>query len=96
MTIAKPESQGFDAARLARIDPYLKTRYLDSGKLPHAQLLIARGGEIVHFSHQGAAREGGAPTTAEEAARNDALYARRQRQHEEHQRRQPEATALRE
>ncbi|MBN8810756.1 MULTISPECIES: serine hydrolase [unclassified Sphingomonas] len=61
MTIAKPENQGFDAARLARIDPYLKTRYLDSGKLPHAQLLIARGGEIVHFSHQGAAREGGAP-----------------------------------
>lgn len=61
MKIAKPESQGFDAARLARIDPYLKTRYLDSGKLPHAQLLIARGGEIVHFSHQGAAREGGAP-----------------------------------
>ena len=33
---------------------------------------------------------------AEEAARNDALYARLQRQHEEHQRRQPEATALRE
>ena len=61
MKIAKPESQGFDAARLARIDPYLKTRYLDSGKLPHAQLLIARNGEIVHFSHQGAAREGGAP-----------------------------------
>lgn len=61
MKIAKPESHGFDAARLARIDPYLKTRYLDSGKLPHAQLLIARNGEIVHFSSQGAAREGGAP-----------------------------------
>ncbi|NYT39898.1 beta-lactamase family protein [Sphingomonas sp. R-74633] len=61
MKIAKPESQGFDAGRLARIDPYLKTRYLDSGKLPHAQLLIARNGEIVHFSSQGAAREGGAP-----------------------------------
>ena len=37
----------------------MKTRYLDSGKLPHAQLLIARDGEIVHFSHQGPAREGG-------------------------------------
>ncbi|MDH4745176.1 beta-lactamase family protein [Sphingomonas sp. CBMAI 2297] len=61
MKLAKPENQGFDAARLARIDPYLKARYLDSGKLPHAQLLIARGGEIVHFSHQGPAREGGAP-----------------------------------
>ena len=39
----------------------MRERYLDSGKLPHAQLLIAREGEIVHFSHQGAAREGGAP-----------------------------------
>lgn len=60
MKIAKPENHGFDAARLARIDAYVKARYLDSGKLPHAQILIARGGEIVHFSHQGAAREGGA------------------------------------
>ena len=39
----------------------MKERYLDSGRLPHAQLLIARGGRIVHFSHQGPAREGGAP-----------------------------------
>ncbi len=38
----------------------MKERYLDSGKLPHAQLLVAREGEIVHFSHQGSAREGGA------------------------------------
>jgi CubicO group peptidase (beta-lactamase class C family) len=38
----------------------VKERYLDSGKLPHAQLLVAREGEIVHFSHQGSAREGGA------------------------------------
>ncbi|WP_342249929.1 serine hydrolase domain-containing protein [Sphingomonas sp. OTU376] len=60
MKIAKPENHGFDAVRLARIDAYVKARYLDSGKLPHAQILIARGGEIVHFSHQGAAREGGA------------------------------------
>lgn len=52
---------GFDAARLARIAPFLQQRYLDSGKLPHAQLLIARDGEIVHFSHQGAARDDGAP-----------------------------------
>ncbi|MBO9623045.1 MAG: beta-lactamase family protein [Sphingomonas sp.] len=58
---ATPESHGFSAARLARIDALVKERYLDSGKLPHAQLLIARDGEIVHFSHQGPAREGGAP-----------------------------------
>jgi CubicO group peptidase (beta-lactamase class C family) len=64
MKTAKPESEGFDSARLARIDAFLKARYLDSGKLPHAQLLIARGGNIVHFSHQGPAREGGAPVDA--------------------------------
>jgi CubicO group peptidase (beta-lactamase class C family) len=59
MKVAKPESLGFDAARLARIPGFVKERYLDSGKLPHAQLLIARDGQIVHFSSQGAAREGG-------------------------------------
>ena len=58
MKISDPRKAGFDADRLARIDAFLKTRYLDSGRLPHAQLLISRGGEIVHFSSQGAAREG--------------------------------------
>jgi CubicO group peptidase (beta-lactamase class C family) len=56
---AKPADHGFDATRLAAIDRLLQTRYVDSGKLPNAQLLIARDGEIVHFSHAGAAREGG-------------------------------------
>lgn len=60
-TVANPEHKGFSAERLARIEAFLRERYLESGKLPHAQLLIAREGEIVHFSHQGAAREGGAP-----------------------------------
>ena len=49
---------GFDADRLGRIAPFLQARYLDTGKLPHAQLLIAHEGEIVHFSHQGTARAG--------------------------------------
>jgi CubicO group peptidase (beta-lactamase class C family) len=59
MKIAKPAAHGFDASRLAAIDTLLQTRYVDSGKLPNAQLLIARDGEIVHFSNAGAAREGG-------------------------------------
>lgn len=50
----------FDASRLARIDTFLKERYLDSGKLPHVQFLLAYDGEIEHFSSQGTAREGGA------------------------------------
>ena len=59
MKIAKPATHGFDASRLAAIDTLIQTRYIDSGKLPNAQLLIARDGEIVHFSNAGAAREGG-------------------------------------
>nr|WP_029625394.1 serine hydrolase domain-containing protein [Sphingomonas sp. PAMC 26605] len=54
-----PSATRFDAGRLARIDAFLKDRYLDSGKLPNAQILIAQGGEIAHFSSLGAAREGG-------------------------------------
>ena len=60
MHMTRPGRYGFDASRLARIDAFVKERYLDSGKLPHAQLLLARDGEIVHFSHQGPAREDGA------------------------------------
>ena len=61
MRIAKPESHGFDAARLRRIDAFLQERYIDSGKLPNAQLLVGREEEIVHFTSLGAAREGGSP-----------------------------------
>jgi CubicO group peptidase (beta-lactamase class C family) len=57
---------GFDPRRLAAIDSFIQARYLDSGKLPNAQLLVARDSRIAHFSHQGAAREGGA--TIDEAS----------------------------
>lgn len=58
MQVTTPASHGFDPSRLNRVDAFLKDRYLDTGRLPHAQLLISRHGEIVHFSSQGAAREG--------------------------------------
>ena len=51
-------AHGFAPGRLAVIDRHLATKYLDTGLLPHAQLLVARDGEIVHFSHQGPARDG--------------------------------------
>lgn len=51
----------FDTRRLARIDGFIKDRYLDTGLLPHAQVLVARDGEIAHFSSQGPTREGGKP-----------------------------------
>lgn len=53
-----PEQHGFDGGRLIRLDAFLRERYIDTGRLPHAQLLISRDGEIVHLSHQGVAREG--------------------------------------
>ena len=53
-------STGFDTARLARIDGFVKENYLDNGLLPCAQVLVAHRGEIAHFFSQGSAREGGA------------------------------------
>lgn len=64
MFTQRAEALGFDVSRLARIEPFLKQRYLDNGTLPNAQLLIARKGEIVHFSHQGHAREDGTAVDA--------------------------------
>ncbi|MGK6319973.1 serine hydrolase domain-containing protein [Sphingomonas sp. DT-204] len=61
MELARPEDHGFDRTRLARIDALLDERYVASGKLPNAQILIGRDGGIVHFASLGAAREGGPP-----------------------------------
>ena len=61
MRIAKPESYGFDGTRLARIDRLLRERYVDSGRLPNAQILVGRDDRIVHFASIGAAREDGGP-----------------------------------
>ena len=68
MDIADAGKLGFDPGRLARIDDFVCERYLDTGKLAQAQLLIARNGDIAHFSSQGAEREG---TTT---LRDDALF----------------------
>lgn len=52
-----PRDYGFDAGNLKRVDRFLAERYLDTGVLPNAQILISRDGEIVHFSSQGKAQE---------------------------------------
>ena len=52
-------TDGFDPARLDRVDAFLRRRYLDTGLLPHAQLLVTREGRVAHWSSQGRAREGG-------------------------------------
>jgi len=48
MPASSPESLGFSAARLKNIDRFLQQRFLDAGKLPCAQVLIARRGETVY------------------------------------------------
>jgi CubicO group peptidase (beta-lactamase class C family) len=52
-TTASPESAGMSKAALDRIDTHLKSRYLDSGRFPCAQLLVYRRGKVVHSSVQG-------------------------------------------
>ncbi|MEQ1549011.1 MAG: serine hydrolase domain-containing protein [Chakrabartia sp.] len=58
LSVSNPEDLGFLPDRLARIPAFIKEKYLDSGKLPHAALLIGRGEEIAHLSVQGDARSG--------------------------------------
>jgi CubicO group peptidase (beta-lactamase class C family) len=47
--ITRARTLGFSAERLARIDAHLK-RYVDAGKLPCAQFVLARQGQVVHQS----------------------------------------------
>jgi CubicO group peptidase (beta-lactamase class C family) len=44
-----PRELGFLPDRLERINAHIQTKYLDTGKLPHAALLIGRGDEIAHL-----------------------------------------------
>ena len=44
---------GLSSERLKRIDTHLQEKYIDTGKLPGALTLIARRGEIAHFSALG-------------------------------------------
>jgi CubicO group peptidase (beta-lactamase class C family) len=59
MATVSSAPSGFAADRLARIDAFLRRRYLEPCLLPHAQLLLTRDGQTVHFSSQGRAREDG-------------------------------------
>ena len=43
-------AQGFSRERLQRIDRFLQERYIGPGRMPCAQLLISRRGELVHQS----------------------------------------------
>ena len=64
VAISDPRELGFLPDRLERIPAFIKAKYLDTGKLPNAALLIARGEDIAHLSFQGDARAG-QPVTAD-------------------------------
>ena len=62
MERARPESVGMCSRRLARIDGFLRERYVDAGRLPCALLQVARDGKLVHQTVLGkASLETGAP-----------------------------------
>jgi CubicO group peptidase (beta-lactamase class C family) len=42
------QAKGFSPERLERIAPYLQKNYIDTGRLPCAQVLVARGGEALY------------------------------------------------
>ena len=46
--MADPRSLGFCPDRLAKLDRFITEKYLQPGRMPCAQVLIARHGEIVH------------------------------------------------
>ncbi len=55
MTHPSPADLGFLPDRLERINTHIQSKYLDTGKLPHAALLIGRGDEIAHHWTSGVA-----------------------------------------
>ncbi|MBA3896896.1 MAG: beta-lactamase family protein [Sphingomonadaceae bacterium] len=60
-------SLGFDKARLRRIDAHIQAKYLDTGRYPHADLLIGCGDDIIHRWTAGEARAG-------ETLKDDAIF----------------------
>jgi CubicO group peptidase (beta-lactamase class C family) len=52
-----PQDLGFLPDRLERINAHIQSKYLDTGKLPFASLLIGRGDEIAHVWHSGVAED---------------------------------------
>jgi CubicO group peptidase (beta-lactamase class C family) len=52
---ADPDSAGFDAARLRRVDEHLRTRYIEPGKIAGCQVVVSRGGRLAHAATFGLA-----------------------------------------
>jgi CubicO group peptidase (beta-lactamase class C family) len=50
-----PTAAGLSPARLATLDRFIQSRYIDTGKIAGALTVIARRGEVAHFSPLGLA-----------------------------------------
>ncbi len=57
LTVGNPRDLGFLPDRLERIGAFIQTKYLDTGRLPHAAVLIGRGDEIAHLWTSGVAED---------------------------------------
>jgi len=66
--LVEAATRGFDADRLARIAPFLSESYVDNGRLPNAQLVVARDGAPVYYSRLGVMGDDKRPL------RDDALF----------------------
>ncbi|MEC9432397.1 MAG: serine hydrolase domain-containing protein [Pseudomonadota bacterium] len=68
-TVSDPSRLGFDPGRLARFQPWMQA-WVDAGKLPGAQVLIARGGEVAYHALAGRRDvEAGTPWTRDTLVR---------------------------
>jgi CubicO group peptidase (beta-lactamase class C family) len=65
---ASCDALGFDQERLDRIEPFLRSAYLESGRLPMMQVVVARDGQPVYRTQMGTMGEG------REGLREDALF----------------------
>lgn len=67
-TCDDPCRHGFDGQRLERIGSFLQQTYIDSGRLPMTQLVVARDGVPVYYDARGRMGEG------REDLRDDAVF----------------------
>lgn len=52
---ARPESVGLSSSRLEAIDRFVQRKYIEPGRMPCGLMLVARRGEVAHFSAFGMA-----------------------------------------
>jgi CubicO group peptidase (beta-lactamase class C family) len=53
LALADASSVGMAADRLTRIEPFFRSRYVETGKLPGVLTAVARRGEVVHVGRSG-------------------------------------------